>query len=57
MCNNGKNLRRSRRELADIAKDEFYEWLSENEEYKTLFRRFNVLNGHRVKLFDPDKDI
>ena len=52
----GIRLSRSRLKLANIAIDEFYEWLSENEEYKTLFRRFNVLNGHHVELFDPDKD-
>ncbi len=52
---NGMNLNRSRRRLADVAEDEFYCWLSENEEYRRLFRRFSVLNERHVKLFDPDE--
>ncbi len=56
ICNNGISLRRSRRELADIAKDEFYDWLSESEEYRKLFSRFNILNRQHIELFDPDDD-
>ena len=39
--------------LRTIARDEFYYWLSQDKEYKKLFRRFSVLDGAKVTLSDP----
>ena len=48
--NRGKGI------LVSIAKNEIYYWLSENAEYRALFRRFGVLDGTRIKLFDPENN-
>ena len=39
--------------LAKTALNEFCDWLSENKEYRQLFRRFRVFDGEEIALFDP----
>lgn len=49
-------IAQSRKRLAKIAVEEFRDWLSDNKEYKKLYRRFNVLYGNKIELFDPEME-
>ena len=50
---NGLSLGQSRRRLTTTALNEFRYWLSENKEYRKLFRRFRILEGKEIELFNP----
>ncbi|MCK5602773.1 hypothetical protein KAR91_12910 [Candidatus Pacearchaeota archaeon] len=50
----GTRIVQSRKRLAKIAVGEFRYWLSDNEEYKKLYKRFSILDGEKIELFDPE---
>lgn len=51
---NGTSLVQSTKQLRKIAVAQFRHWLSQNEEYSKLFRRFRVLEDTTIDLFDPE---